>query len=109
MTLTKETLIELIHNKIGYPMKESKQILELILEEMKTALENGEDVKISSFGKWSVRQKNSRPGRNPHTGEPIAISARKVVTFHPSEKLRKVVNKARSAEEDPAAAPTSEF
>ena len=67
-------------------------ILEILLEEMKTKLEIGEEVKVSGFGKWVVREKNSRPGRNPHTGKKIEITARKVVTFHPSDKLRDLVN-----------------
>ena len=61
---------------------------------IKSKLENGEEVKISGFGKWVVREKRSRPGRNPHTGQRIEISARRVVTFHPSEKLREAVNNA---------------
>lgn len=97
MTLTKDALVELIRDKVGYPVKEAKEILEMILEEIKQKLEDGEDVKISGFGKWTVKQKRSRPGRNPHTGERIEISARKVVTFHPSDKLRDLVNREHVA------------
>ena len=93
MTLTKDTLVELIRDKVGYPVPEAKEILEIILEEIKLKLEEGKDVKISGFGKWSVKEKRSRPGRNPHTGERIEISARRVVTFNPSDKLRNAVNK----------------
>jgi integration host factor subunit alpha len=93
MTLTKDVLIELIHEKVGYPIKEAKEILEMILEEVKCRLEEGHDVKISGFGKWAVKEKRSRPGRNPHTGKRIEISARRVVTFHPSDKLRDSVNR----------------
>jgi integration host factor subunit alpha len=92
-TLTKDTLVELIRDKIGYPVKEAKDILEWILEEVKLKLEEGKEVKISGFGKWTVKEKRSRPGRNPHTGDRIQITARKVVTFHPSDKLRDAVNK----------------
>ncbi len=92
-TLTKELLVDLIRDKIGYPVKESRELLELILEEMKLKLENNEEVKISGFGKWKIRQKRARPGRNPHTGDKIEIVARRVVTFHPSDKLRSVVKK----------------
>jgi integration host factor subunit alpha len=92
MTLTKDQLIDQIREKIGYPVKEAKEILEMILEEIKVKLEAGEEVKISGFGKWAVKEKRSRPGRNPHTGTKIEISARSVVTFHPSDKLRDVVN-----------------
>jgi len=92
-TLTKDTLIEMIRDKVGYPVTEAKDILEIILEEIKAKLEEGTEVKISGFGKWTVKEKRSRPGRNPHTGERIQISARRVVTFNPSDKLRNAVNK----------------
>ena len=95
MTLTKEKLIETINTKIGYPIKESKDLLELILEEMKIALEKGSDVKITGFGKWEIKKKKSRLGRNPHTGKEIEIAARKVVAFHPSQALRDKVGKGR--------------
>ncbi len=91
-TLTKDLLIELIRDKVGFPVKEAKDILEMILEEVKLKLEEGQEVKISGFGKWTVRSKRSRPGRNPHTGEKIEITSRRVVTFHPSDKLRDCVN-----------------
>ncbi len=93
MTLTKDALIEMIRDKVGYPVNEAKEILEIILEEIKAKLEEGKEVKISGFGKWSVKEKRSRPGRNPHTGDKIEISARRVVTFSPSDKLRDAVNK----------------
>jgi integration host factor subunit alpha len=92
-TLTKDALIELIRDKVGYPVKEAKDILEMILEEVKAKLEKGAEVKISGFGKWIVKEKRSRPGRNPHTGQKIEITARRVVTFHPSDKLRDCVNR----------------
>jgi len=94
MTLTKDTMVEMIRDKVGFPIKEAKDILEMVLEELKLKLEEGQDVKISGFGKWNVKEKRSRPGRNPHTGARIEITARKVVTFHPSDKLRSVVNKS---------------
>ncbi|NRA43447.1 MAG: integration host factor subunit alpha [Oligoflexales bacterium] len=105
MTLTKDVLVELIRDKVGYPVKEAKEILEMILEEVKLKLEEGQDVKISGFGKWAVKEKRSRPGRNPHTGKRIEISARRVVTFHPSDKLRESVNASwsRAAETQEAA------
>ena len=95
MTLTKDTMVEMIRDKIGFPIKEAKDILEMVLEELKLKLEEGQDVKISGFGKWNVKEKRSRPGRNPHTGARIEITARKVVTFHPSDKLRSIVNKSQ--------------
>ena len=94
MTLTKDRLVEVVRAKTQFSSQESKKIIELVLEMMKAKLEEGEEVKISGFGKWTVKEKTSRPGRNPHTGERIEISARKVVTFHPSEKLRDAVNNA---------------
>ena len=92
MALTKDTLVELIREKVGFPLTEAKDILETILEEIKLKLEEGHEVKISGFGKWSVKEKRSRPGRNPHTGDRIEIAARRVVTFSPSDKLRDAVN-----------------
>ncbi len=94
MTLTKDTLVELIRDKVGFPAPEAKEILEVILEEIKLKLEEGQEVKISGFGKWAVKEKHARPGRNPHTGDRIEISARRVVSFTPSDKLRNSVNKA---------------
>lgn len=91
-TLTKDVLIEMFREKVGYPVKEAKDILEMVLEELKAKLEKGEEVKISGFGKWVVKEKRARPGRNPHTGQKIEITARRVVTFHPSDKLRDSVN-----------------
>ena len=96
MTLTKDVLVELIRDKAGYPIKEARDIVEMILEDIKAQLEQGKEVKISGFGKWAIKSKKSRPGRNPHTGERIEISARKVATFHPSDKLRMAVNDSSS-------------
>ncbi|BBH53604.1 MULTISPECIES: integration host factor subunit alpha [Fluviispira] len=94
MTLTKDKIVELIRSRTQFSSQEAKNLVETILESIKSKLENGEEVKISGFGKWVVREKRSRPGRNPHTGQRIEISARRVVTFHPSEKLREAVNNA---------------
>ena len=91
-TLTKEKIAEQMQTKLGINTKEGKDYLELILEQVKSELENGKDVKISGFGKWSVRSKQARPGRNPHTGGKIEITARQVITFHPSDKLRTAIN-----------------
>ena len=95
MTLTKNVIVELIHMELGCSVKEARDILEMLIEELKIKLEEGEQVKISGFGKWMVREKKRRPGRNPYTGHTIEISARRVVTFHPSEKLRKAVNESK--------------
>ena len=91
-TLTKERICEQIQRKLGFSPKEAKELLEMLLEEMKSELEGGNAVKVSGFGKWAVKDKRARPGRNPHTGEKLEISSRKVVTFHPSDKLRSLVN-----------------
>ena len=91
-TLTKDILSEEIREKIGLSAQASKQVLELLLEAIKSELERGNEVKISGFGKWTVREKRSRPGRNPHSGDKIEICARRVVTFHPSDILRERVD-----------------
>ena len=91
-TLTKHVIVDKIHKRSGCSIKDAKDILEMLLEELKIKLEEGENVKISGFGKWSVRDKKRRPGRNPHTGGRIEIAARRVVTFRPSEKLRDAIN-----------------
>lgn len=94
MTLTKERIIEMFKSHTKLSAFESREAVEAILEVIKSRLEAGEDVKISGFGKWMVRKKTSRAGRNPHTGHKIEISARSVVTFQPSEKLRTAVDKS---------------
>lgn len=92
MTLTKEILVNMMTERIGFSPKEGKAHLELLLELLKATLERGEDIKISNFGKWTVKDKKSRRGRNPHTGDALEISARRVVTFHPSDALRDKVD-----------------
>lgn len=94
MTLTKDRLIEVVKSRTQFSTQESKKLVELILEVMKGKLEESEEVKISGFGKWTVKEKRTRPGRNPHTGQRIEIAARRVVTFHPSDKMREVINQA---------------
>lgn len=94
MTLTKDRLIEVVKSRTQFSTQEAKKLVEMILEIMKGKLEDGEEVKISGFGKWTVKEKRTRPGRNPHTGQRIEISARRVVTFHPSDKMREIVNSA---------------
>jgi len=72
--------------------REAIDLVDLIIEELKRALEDGEDVLVTGFGKWVVRDKPSRPGRNPATGEAIEIAPRRVVTFKPSAVLRQIMN-----------------
>ena len=90
--MTKADLVETIYEKIGFSRKESAEIVDLVFDLMKETLESGEKIKISGFGNFVVRQKRSRKGRNPQTGKEIQITARRVLTFKPSQVLRKSLN-----------------
>ncbi|OOR98635.1 integration host factor subunit alpha [Canicola haemoglobinophilus] len=94
MTLTKvdltNSLIEQGLNKL-----DAKELVEDFFEQIRVALENGEDVKLSGFGNFELRNKSSRPGRNPKTGETVPVSARRVVVFRPGQKLRSRVEKSK--------------
>ena len=94
-TLTPSDLAEALVRKIGLPRNESAEIVELVFDTMKETLEKGEKIKISGFGNFVVRQKRPRIGRNPQTGEEIEISARKVMTFRPSQVLKAALNKGQ--------------
>lgn len=91
--LTKADLAERLHEELGLNKREVKDIVELFFDEIRSALESGNQVKISGFGNFDLRDKNERPGRNPKTGEEIPISARRVVTFRPGQKLKLRVEK----------------
>ncbi len=92
MTLTKAELADILVEKVaGMNKVDAKEIVELFFEEIRTSLETGEEVKISGFGNFQLRDKPQRPGRNPKTGEEVAITARRVVTFHASQKLKGMV------------------
>lgn len=91
--MTKADIVESIYEKIGFSKKEAQDIVELIFETMKGTLEKGEKIKISGFGNFVVRQKRPRIGRNPQTGQEIEITARKVLTFKPSQILKMALNK----------------
>lgn len=92
MTLTKAELSEVLMDKVkGIGKADAKAVVELFFEEIRTTLEKGEEVKISGFGNFHLRDKPQRPGRNPKTGEEVPISARRVVTFHASPKLKGMV------------------
>ena len=91
--LTKADLAERLHEELGLNKREVKDIVELFFDEIRAALESGNQVKISGFGNFDSRDKNERPGRNPKTGEEIPISARRVVTFRPGQKLKQRVEK----------------
>lgn len=88
MALTKAEISERLFNELGLNKREAKEIVELFFEEIRGALESGNQVKLSGFGNFDLRDKNSRPGRNPKTGEEIPITARRVVTFRPGQKLK---------------------
>ncbi|MGZ8187030.1 MAG: integration host factor subunit alpha [Methylobacter sp.] len=88
MALTKADFAERLFDELGLNKREAKDIVELFFEEIKRSLEHGEQVKISGFGKFELRDKNSRPGRNPKTGKEIPITARRVVTFRSGQKLK---------------------
>ena len=88
MALTKAVLAEKLFQELGLNKREAKEFVEAFYEEIRGALENGEQVKLSGFGNFDLRDKKERPGRNPKTGEEIPISARRVVTFRPGQKLK---------------------
>ena len=93
MTLTKAELADILVDKVSNVTKnDAKEIVELFFEEIRTTLERGEEIKISGFGNFQLRDKPQRPGRNPKTGEEVPISARRVVTFHASQKLKGMVD-----------------
>ncbi len=91
-TLTRAELGEAVHNAIGLSRAESSQLVETVLDKVSDALIAGENVKISSFGSFILRDKNRRIGRNPKTGEEVPIEPRRVLTFRPSQILRERIN-----------------
>lgn len=88
MALTKAHMAENLFEELGLNKREAKELVEVFFEEVRIALEEGEEVKLSGFGNFILRDKNQRPGRNPKTGEEIPITARRVVTFRPGQKLK---------------------
>ncbi|MCX7897625.1 MAG: integration host factor subunit alpha [Rhodocyclaceae bacterium] len=94
MTMTKAELAEALFEKVGLNKREAKDMVEAFFDEISKALEAGEAVKLSGFGNFQLRDKRERPGRNPKTGEEIPITARRVVTFHASHKLKALVEAA---------------
>ena len=88
MALTKADMAEKLYEELGLNKREAKEIVEMFFEEVRSALESGSKVKLSGFGNFDLRDKNQRPGRNPKTGEEIPITARRVVTFRPGQKLK---------------------
>jgi integration host factor subunit alpha len=92
MTLTKADIVEAVAKQNGYTLKQSFAVVETLLEIIKSTLESGEDVMISGFGKFRVKEKKERRGRNPATGDDMMLAPRKVVTFRCSQQLRKKIN-----------------
>jgi len=92
MTLTKANIVEAVAEQIGYTKNQSVNTIETFLELIKRSLESGEDVLVSGFGKFCVKEKHERRGRNPATGEDMMVEPRKVVTFRCSRQLRDKIN-----------------
>jgi len=93
MALTKADIVETVQTELGFTKNQSSDLVESLLETIKSTLESGEDVLVSGFGKFCVQQKSQRRGRNPATGEDLMLGARKVVTFKCSGNLRERVNR----------------
>ncbi len=88
MALTKASMAESLFNELGLNKREARELVDSFFEDLRSALATGEQVKLSGFGNFDLRDKNQRPGRNPKTGEEIPITARRVVTFRPGQKLK---------------------
>lgn len=98
MALTKAKMAEHLFDELGLNKRESKDMVEMFFESLRGSLEKGDQVKLSGFGNFDLREKNQRPGRNPKTGEEIPITARRVVTFRPGQKLKARVEAHARAE-----------
>ena len=96
MALTKAEVAEHLVEKVGLSKRDARDMVEIFFEEIRETLESGDQVKLSGFGNFDLRHKSQRPGRNPKTGEDIPISARKVVTFRPGQKLKSRVEEGNS-------------
>lgn len=92
LTITKADIVEQVYNKIGFSKKDATDFVELFFSLMKNSLCSGEDVKMSGFGNFVVNQKKERMGRNPQTGEKMAIKARRVISFKPSQVFKNSLN-----------------
>lgn len=90
--MTKSDIVEAVYQNVGFTKKRAAEVVNLILDTMKEALEDGDKVKISGFGNFEIREKEARKGRNPQTGEEITISERRVLTFKPSQVLKERLN-----------------
>ena len=108
MTVTKMELVKTLFDELGLNKREAKEFVELFFEEIRTVLENGDSVKFSGFGSFSVRDKPQRPGRNPKTGEEMPVSARRVVTYKASQKIKdRVADSVRTLENTSAGQTTT--
>ena len=97
--MTKAEIIDCVYDQVGgFSKKESAEVVEAVFDTMKETLARGDRVKISGFGNFVVREKKQRIGRNPQTGEPIPISARRVLTFKPSQVLKNILNPDKAAQ-----------
>src|SRR5258707_6111894 len=105
--MTKADIIESVYEKVGFSKKDSAEIVELVFDTVKETLERGDKIKISGFGNFQVRHKKARIGRNPQTGKEIEISARRVLTFRPSQVLKSALNNREPGPEDRAEAATA--
>ena len=92
MTLTKAKIVDSVHSELGFPKNRSAELIEILLEQIKATLGKGEDVLISGFGKFCVKSKKERRGRNPATGNDMMLAERRVVTFRCSHLLREKIN-----------------
>jgi len=99
MALTKADMAEYLFEELGLNKREAKDMVEIFFEKIRAALEDGEQVKLSGFGNFDLREKRQRPGRNPKTGEEIPITARRVVTFRPGQKLKSRVEAYAGSEQ----------
>lgn len=90
--MTKSDIVETVYQNVGFTKKRAAEVVNLILDSMKEALENGDKVKISGFGNFEIRKKDARKGRNPQTGAEITITERRVMTFKPSQVLKDRLN-----------------
>lgn len=104
--MTKAEIIDQVYEKVGgFSKKESAEVVESVFDTMKGVLADGDKVKISGFGNFVVREKKQRVGRNPQTGEPIPISARRVLTFKPSQVLKQILNPEKATTSTGESAP----
>ena len=99
-TMTKADLVDILFTRMGMNKREAKDMVDAFFDEIRAALEDGRTVILSGFGNFQLRDKAQRPGRNPKTGEEIAITARRVVTFHASQKLKEAVAKKHPSLQD---------